>query len=62
MFFVIRKWKLALTAMQIMAKIAEIKCSKLTLETRVRCEICSKLTVKTPEQRSGVVLVSLLVT
>ena len=28
--------------------------------TRTRCEICSKLTRKTPERRHGVVLVSLL--
>ena len=29
-------------------------CSKLTIEarsTRKRCEICSKLTIKTPERR-----------
>ena len=30
--------------------------------TRARCEICSKLTIKTPEQCLGVVLVSLLLT
>ena len=30
--------------------------------TRKKCEICSKLTIKTPERRIGVVLVSLLVT
>ena len=28
--------------------------------TRTGCEICSKLTIKTPEQRQGVVLVSVL--
>ena len=30
--------------------------------TRKRCKICSKLTIKTQEQRSNVVLVSLLLT
>ena len=30
--------------------------------TRTRCEICSKLTIKTLERRHGVVLVSLLLT
>ena len=30
--------------------------------TKTRCEICSKLTIKTPERRHGVVLVSLLST
>ena len=31
-------------------------------KTITRCEICSKLTMKTPERRHGVVLVSLLLT
>ena len=26
-------------------------CSKSTIETSERCEICSKLTIKTPERR-----------
>ena len=26
-------------------------CSKSTIETLEKCEICSKLTIKTPEQR-----------
>ena len=26
--------------------------------TRTRCEICSKLTIKTPERRSGVFIVN----
>ena len=30
--------------------------------TRTRCEICSKLTIKTPERRHSFVLVSLLLT
>ena len=30
--------------------------------TRARCEICSKLTIKTPERCHGVVLVPLLLT
>ena len=30
--------------------------------TRARCEICSKLTIKTPERRHGVILVSLSLT
>ena len=63
----------------------EVTCSKLTTETleqevnnrntRTRCEICSELTIKTPERRRrrssviivnferiGVVLVTLLLT
>ena len=31
-------------------------------KTRARCEICSKLTIKIPEQATGVVLVSLFLT
>ena len=31
-------------------------------KNRKRCEICSKLTIKTPEDTIGVVLVSLLLT
>ena len=41
-------------------------CSKSTINSRKRCEICSKLTIKTPEQRqrsqwrcSGVFVVNL---
>ena len=38
-------------------------CSKSTVETlKKRCEICSKLTIKTPEHVSDVVLVFLLLT
>ena len=33
--------------------------SKSTIETRKRCEICSKLTIKTPERRSSVLLLAL---
>ena len=28
----------------------EFTCSKLTIETRTRCQIYSKLTIKTPER------------
>ena len=44
-------------------------CSKLTIETleyaRIKCEICSKVILKTPEDTNGangVLLVSLLLT
>ena len=38
-------------------------CSQLIIKnTRTRCEIYSKLTIKTSERRRGVVLVSLLLT
>ena len=30
--------------------------------TRTRCEMCSKLTIKKPERANGIVLVSLLLT
>ena len=34
----------------------------LKVNSRKRCEICSKLAIKTPERCKGVVLVSLLLT
>ena len=51
--------------MQIQFTEPVITCSKLTIETLeqgVNCELCSKLTIKIPERRHDVVLVSLLIT
>ena len=36
-----------------------ITCSKLIIKTLERCEICSKLTIKTQWRRSGVFIVNL---